>query len=42
MVGGELQLIRAEPRGEVAPLVRPDTNRDTGDRGTAGAVEATR
>jgi hypothetical protein len=23
MVGGELQLIRAEPRGEVAPLVRP-------------------
>jgi hypothetical protein len=23
MVGGEVQLIRAEPRGEVAPLVRP-------------------
>ena len=42
MVGGELQLIRAEPPGEVAPLVRPDAGSDTGDRGTADAVEATR
>ena len=42
MVEGELQLIRAEPRGEVAPLVRSDAGSDTGDRGTAGAVEATR
>jgi hypothetical protein len=42
MVDGELQLIRAEPRGEVAPLVRPDAGSDTGDRGTADAVEATR
>lgn len=42
MVGGELQLIRAEPRGEVAPLVRPDVGRDTGVRGTADAVEAAR
>jgi len=42
MVGGELQLIRAEPRGEVAPLVRPDAGSDTGDRAAADAVEAPR
>jgi len=29
MVGGELQLIRSEPRGEVAPLVRPAANAAT-------------
>jgi hypothetical protein len=40
MVGGELQLIRAEARGEVAPLVRPGAGSDTGDRGPADAVEA--
>jgi hypothetical protein len=42
MVGGELQLIRAEPRGEVAPLVRPDISGDPGDGGTRNAAEATR
>jgi len=42
MVGGELQLIRAEPRGEVAPLVRPDANGDPSDGGTGNAAEATR
>ena len=42
MVGGELQLIRAEPRGEVAPLVRPDASGDPSDAGTRNAAEATR
>ena len=41
MVGGELQLIRAEPRGEVAPLVRPDASGDPSDAGTRNAGEAT-
>lgn len=34
MVAGEVQLLRAEPRGEVAPLVRPDV----GDNATADAA----
>ena len=42
MVGGELQLIRAEPRGEVAPLVRPDASGDPSDGGAGSAAEATR
>jgi len=42
MVGGELQLIRAEPRGEVAPLVRPDASGDPSDGGTGNDAEATR
>jgi len=42
MVGGELQLIRAEPRGEVAPLVRPDASGDLSDGGTGSDGEATR
>jgi hypothetical protein len=29
MVGGELQLLRSEPRGEVAPLVQPAAGRKT-------------
>jgi hypothetical protein len=42
MVGGEVQLIRSEPRGEVAPLVRPAAGgKATGtDAGTA--AEGTR
>jgi hypothetical protein len=42
MVGGELQLIRAEPRGEVAPLVRPEASGNPSDGGTGNAAEATR
>ena len=42
MVGGELQLIRAEPRGEVAPLVRPEASGDPSDGGAENAAEATR
>jgi hypothetical protein len=42
MVGNELQLIRAEPRGEVAPLVRPEASRDPRDVSTGNAAEATR
>ena len=42
MVGGELQLIRTEPRGEVAPLVRPDASGDPSDGGAGSAAEATR
>jgi hypothetical protein len=42
MVGGELQLIRAEPRGEVAPLVQPDASGDPSDGGTGNAAEAPR
>ena len=42
MVGGELQLIRTEPRGEVAPLVRPDTRGNPSDGETRNAAEATR
>jgi hypothetical protein len=42
MVGGELQLIRAEPRGEVAPLVRPGISGDPGDGGAGNTAEATR
>ena len=42
MVGGELQLIRTEPRGEVAPLVRPDARGNPSDGGTRSAAEATR
>ena len=42
MVGGELQLIRAEPRGEVAPLVRPDARGNPSDGETRNAAEATR
>ena len=41
MVGGELQLLRAEPRGEVAPLVRPAAGGGTGDDETGDAAEAT-
>ena len=42
MVGGELQLIRAEPRGEVAPLVRPDARGNPSDGETRNDAEATR
>ena len=42
MVGGELQLLRAEARGAVAPLVRPDAGGDPRNRGATNAVEATR
>ena len=42
MVGGELQLIRAEPRGEVAPLVRSGASGDPSDGGTGSDGEATR
>ena len=42
MVGGELQLIRAEPRGEVAPLVRPEASGNPSDGGTGIAAETTR
>jgi hypothetical protein len=42
MVGGELQLIRAEPRGEVAPLVRPEASGNPSDGGTGNAAETTR
>lgn len=31
MVGGEVQLLRTEPRGEVAPLVRPGENSAGGE-----------
>ena len=41
MVGGELQLIRAEPRGVVAPLVRPGISGDPSDGGADNAAEAT-
>jgi hypothetical protein len=42
MVGGELQLIRVEPRGEVAPLVRPDASVDPRNGETGNAAEAAR
>jgi hypothetical protein len=42
MVGGELQLIRAEPRGEVAPLVRPEASGNPSDGGSGNAAETTR
>jgi len=42
MVGGELQLIRAEPRGEVAPLVRPEASGNPSNGGTGNTAEATR
>jgi hypothetical protein len=42
MVDGELQLIRAEPRGEVAPLVRPDVSVDPRNSETRNAAEAAR
>ena len=42
MVGGELQLIRVEPRGEVAPLVRPDARGNPSDGETRNDAEATR
>jgi hypothetical protein len=42
MVDGELQLIRAEPRGEVAPLVRPDVSVDPRNSETGNAAEAAR
>ena len=41
MVGGEVQLIRSEPRGEVAPLVRPDASGSANDEGTEQAAEST-
>jgi hypothetical protein len=41
MVGGELQLLRAEPRGEVAPLVRPAADGSPGDLGSDNAAETT-
>jgi hypothetical protein len=40
MVGGEVQLLRAEPRGEVAPLVRPAAGGNASGDGAANAVEA--
>lgn len=42
MVGGEVQLLRSEPRGEVAPLVRPGVGGDASDAGAGNAVEATK
>jgi hypothetical protein len=42
MVGGEVQLLREEPRGAVAPLVRPDAGGGASDEGTEQAEEATR
>ena len=42
MVGGELQLIRAEPRGEVAPLVRSEASGNPSDGGLGNAAETTR
>ena len=42
MVGAELQLLRAEPRGEVAPLVRPEASGNPSDGGTGNAAETTR
>ena len=42
MVGGELQLLRAEPRGEVAPLVRPDAGGGASDTTLEKAEEAVR
>lgn len=42
MVGGEVQLLRAEPRGEVAPLVRPGTGGDAIDDRVGNATGATR
>jgi hypothetical protein len=41
MVGGEVQLLRSEPRGEVAPLVRPDADAGA-DAIDDDAAEATR
>lgn len=42
MVGGDVQLLRAEPRGEVAPLVRPDAGDDAIEDGAGNATGATR
>jgi hypothetical protein len=42
MVDGELQLIRTEPRGEVAPLVRADASGDPSNGETGNAAEAAR
>ena len=39
MVGSDLQLIRAEPRSEVAPLVRPDANGGMNDANANTAAE---
>ena len=42
LVGGDLQLIRAEPRGEVAPLVRPAIGGGMDDDNASNASEAAR
>lgn len=42
MVGGDLQLIRAEPRGEVAPLVRPGAGGSMSDENANTPAEPPR
>jgi hypothetical protein len=42
IVDGDLQLLRAEPRGEVAPLVQPDVGSTTSDDDTATPARVAR